>query len=168
MPAPSPAAPEPRTRPAGPDLQLLVPLRPQGLVEVVDRATNLLRTRLGDFATISLIVQVPLWLVLAPAVRDEWASGIEDNLAFSWLAFVSDPVILGLLADRAGDGDTLGILGSRLLASFGLAVIGAACGPTPKGVELGTDRAGRSTGVSHHLRRVRPWMTSPSPTPPSS
>lgn len=124
----SPAAPLPRTRPAGSDLQLLVPLRPQGPIEVVDRATHLLRTRLGDFATISLGVQIPIWLLLALLLGDQWASGVSDNLAFFWLAFFPDPVTIGLLADRAGEAGTLGILASRVLPSFGLAVTGAACG----------------------------------------
>ncbi len=145
----SPAAPEPRTRPAGSDLRLLVPLRPQGPVEVVDRATNLLRTRMGDFATISLAVQVPIWLVLAVTLRDEWASGIEDNLAFFWLAFFPDPVTVGLLADRATDGATLGVLASRLLPSFGLAVTGAACG-----ILVHDWSRGRATAGIDALRRV--------------
>ena len=34
----SSAAPQPRTRRAGADLRLLVPLRPQGPIEVLDRA----------------------------------------------------------------------------------------------------------------------------------
>ncbi len=145
----SPAAPEPRTRPAGSDLRTLVPLRPQGPIEVVDRATNLLRTRLGDFATISLAVQVPIWLVLAVTLRDEWATGIEDNLAFFWLAFFPDPVTLGLLGDQAAGAGTVGILGSRLLPSFGLAVIGAACG-----LLVHDWSRGRTTTGGDALRRV--------------
>lgn len=145
----SPAAPEPRTRPAGSDLRLLVPLRPQGPVEVVDRATNLLRTRLGDVATISLAVQVPIWLVLALLLRDQWAAGIEDNLAFLWLAFFPDPVTVGLLVDRADEGSTFAILASRALPSLGLAVIGAA-----SGLLVHDWSRGRTTTGGEALRRV--------------
>lgn len=145
----SPAAPEPRTRPAGSDLRLLVPLRPQGPIEVVDRASHLLRTRLGDFVTISLAVQIPIWLVLALVLRDDWAAGIEDNLAFFWLAFFPDPVTVGLLADRAGEGSTFGIVLSRLLPSIGLAVIGAA-----SGILVHDWSQGRNTTGPEALRRV--------------
>lgn len=145
----SPAAPLPRTRPAGSDLRLLVPLRPQGPIEVVDRATHLLRTRLGDLATISLGIQVPIWLLLALLLRDQWASGINDNLAFFWLAFFPDPVTIGLLADRAGDSGSLGILASRLLPSFGLAVTGGACGILVHDWSLG-----RATSGGQALVRV--------------
>ncbi|MGI8940231.1 MAG: hypothetical protein ACR2JF_18840 [Iamia sp.] len=105
-----------------------MPLRPQGPIEVVDRATSLLRTRMGDFATISLAVQIPIWLVLALLLRDDWSTGIEDNLAFFWLALFPDPVTIGLLADRATDGTTVALVLSRLLPSLGLAFTGGACG----------------------------------------
>lgn len=124
----STAAPEPRTRPPGADLRLLVPLRPQGPIEVIDRATHLLRTRAGDLLGISVAVQLPIWLLLAVVLRDDWASGPSDNMAWFWLALFPDPVTFGVLLDEAEAAGPLGVVLSRALPSLGLAVIGAACG----------------------------------------
>jgi hypothetical protein len=124
----SSAAPEPRTRPPGADLRLLVPLRPMGPIEVLDRATHVMRTRAGDVLAISAAVQLPLWLILAVVLRDDWAAGVADNQAWFWLAIFPDPVTLGLLADQATDQSGVGIVLARALPSWGLAVIGAACG----------------------------------------
>lgn len=124
----SSAAPEPRTRRPGADLRLLVPLRPQGPIEVLDRATHVLRTRLADLLTIGVVVQVPIWLVLAVLLREDWAAGVSDNQAWFWVAVAPDPVTLGLLASDATDSSTAAIVLSRALPSIGLAVIGAACG----------------------------------------
>lgn len=124
----SSAAPAPRTRRPGADLRLLVPLRPQGPIEVLDRATHLLRTRLADLLTISAAVQIPIWLVLALVLRDDWASGVSDNVAWFWLAIAPDPVTLALLADDTTAASTFALVLSRALPSLGLAVIGAACG----------------------------------------
>lgn len=124
----STAAPEPRTRPPGADLRLLVPLRPQGPIEVIDRATHLLRNRAGDLLGISVAVQVPIWLLLALVLRDDWAGGAGDNLAWFWLALFPDPVTFGILLDEAEAAGALGVVLSRALPSLGLAVIGAACG----------------------------------------
>ncbi len=124
----SSAAPAPRTRRPGADLRLLVPLRPQGPIEVLDRATHLLRTRLGDLLTISVAIQVPLWLGLAVVLRDDWAAGVSDNVAWFWLAIVPDPITVALLADDATSASTFAIVTSRAVPSLGLAAIGAACG----------------------------------------
>jgi hypothetical protein len=105
-----------------------VPLRPQGPIEVLDRATHLLRTRLADLLTVSAVVQVPIWLVLAVLLREDWAAGASDNQAWFWVALVPDPVTLGILASDATDSSTFAIVVSRALPSVGLAVIGAACG----------------------------------------
>lgn len=145
----SPAAPAPRTRAPGADLRLLVPLRPQGPIEVIDRATHLLRTRAGDLLGVSIAVQLPTWLVLAVLLRDQWASGVSDNMAFFWLALVPDPVTLGLLADRAAESGTVGIVAARVLPSLALAVIGAACGLLVHDWSLG-----RPTTGADALRRV--------------
>lgn len=145
----SSAAPVPRTRAPGADLRLLVPLRPQGPIEVIDRATLLLRNRAGDLLGISLAVQLPTWLVLAIVLRDQWASGVEDNTAFFWLALLPDPVTIGLLADRAAEAGTAGILAARALPSLALAIIGAACGVLVHDWSLG-----RPTTGAEALRRV--------------
>lgn len=126
-----------------------MPLRPQGPIEVIDRATHLLRTRAADFLTISLGVQIPIWLILALVLRDEWAGGVNDNIAWFWLALFPHPVTLGLLIDRAGDASTFGILLSRALPSFGLAVVGGACGVLVHDWSLG-----RATRGGEALLRV--------------
>jgi hypothetical protein len=143
------AAPAPRTRRPGADLRLLVPLRPQGPIEVLDRATHLLRTRLADLLTISVIVQVPIWLVLALVLRDDWAAGVSDNVAWFWLAIAPDPVTLALLSDDATSASTLAIVLSRALPSLGLAAIGAACGVLVHDWSLG-----RPTAATDALVRV--------------
>lgn len=124
----SSAAPQPRTRRAGADLRLLVPLRPQGPIEVLDRATHLLRTRVADLLTVSVAVQVPVWLVLAILLREDWAGGVSDNQVWFWAALFPDPVVVGILASDATDAGTGALVLSRALPSIGLAVIGGACG----------------------------------------
>jgi hypothetical protein len=128
---------------------MLVPLRPQGPIEVVDRATLLLRQRFSDFITISLTVHAPIWFVLALVLRDQWAGGLEDNQAFVWLALFPDPITLGLLADRAAEEGPIGIVLARALPSFGLAVIGAA-----SGVLVSDWSRGRPTRGADALKRV--------------
>jgi hypothetical protein len=145
----SSAAPEPRTRRPGADLRLLVPLRPQGPIEVIDRATHLLRTRLADLLTVGVVVQVPIWLVLAVLLREDWAAGVSDNQAWFWVAVAPDPVTLGILASDATDSSTLAIVLSRALPSLGLAVIGAACG-----VLVHDWSRGRPTRATDALARV--------------
>ena len=53
------AAPEPRTRPAGTDLRLLVPLRPLGIGEILDGAVTYIRRyprpTLGIAAGVALV-----------------------------------------------------------------------------------------------------------------
>jgi hypothetical protein len=145
----STAAPAPRTRRPGADLRLLVPLRPQGPIEVLDRATHLLRTRLADLLTVSVVVQVPIWLVLAVLLREDWAAGVSDNQAWFWVALLPDPVTLGILASDATDASTFAIVVSRALPSVGLAVIGAACG-----VLVHDWSRGRPTRATGALARV--------------
>lgn len=122
------AAPEPRTSERGADLRALVPLRPQGPIEVIDRATSLLRSRAGDLMTISLVVQVPIWLVLAVLLREDWAAGVSDNQVWYWVALFPDPATAGLLASDTLAAGTFAVVVSRILPSIGLAVIGAASG----------------------------------------
>lgn len=124
----SPAAPQPRTRPVGSDLRDLVPLRPQGPIEIVDRATQVFRTRAKDLLAVSLAVQVPVWLMLAAALRDQWAKGLNDNAAWYWVAIVPDPILFVLAADDATSGGALIFILGRGLPSLALAVIGATCG----------------------------------------
>ncbi|HEU5151074.1 MAG TPA: hypothetical protein VFU19_11280 [Iamia sp.] len=145
----SPAAPEPRTRRPGADLRLLVPLRPQGPIEVLDRATHLLRTRLADLLTVGVVVQVPIWLVLAVLLRDDWAGGVSDNQVWFWVALAPDPVTLGILASDATDASTVAVVLSRALPSIGLAVTGAACG-----VLVHDWSRGRPTRATEALARV--------------
>ncbi len=124
----SPAAPAPRVQPAGTDVRALVPLAPQGPVELVDTATHVVRTRFADLMSVSLAVQVPIWLVLAVLLRDQWASGLSDNDAWLWAAFLPDPIaILVALGDNL-DGGALAVTLSRVLPSIGLAATGATCG----------------------------------------
>lgn len=122
------AAPEPRHRPPGSDLRALVPLRPQGPLEVVDRATLVVRTRAADLLTVSAVVQLPIWLVLAVVLRDEWASGLADNGGVFWLAIFPDPLTLGYLFDEATASGPFAVVAARALPSIGLAFIGASCG----------------------------------------
>lgn len=124
----STAAPEPRTTARGADLRALVPLRPQGPIEVIDRATSLLRARAADLLTISVVVQVPIWLVLAVLLREDWAAGVSDNQVWYWVALFPEPATAGLLASDTLSAGTFAVILSRLLPSIGLAVIGAASG----------------------------------------
>lgn len=152
----SPAAPQPRTRPAGSDLRDLVPLRPQGPIEIVDRATHVLRARAGDLLAVSLAVQVPLWLLMAVALREQWAKGLADNAAWYWVAIVPDPVLLGLAADEATSVGTPTLILGRALPSIGLAVVGATCGllvrEWAQGREVtGLEALGRVARRGHHV-----------------
>ena len=152
----SPAAPEPRTRRPGADLRLLVPLRPQGPIEVLDRATHLLRTRLADLLTVGVVVQVPIWLVLAILLREDWAAGVSDNQAWFWVAIAPDPVTLGILASDATASGTTAIVVSRVLPSIGLAVAGAACGVLVHDWSRG--RPTRATGALARVGRRLPGL----------
>jgi hypothetical protein len=145
----SSAAPAPRTRREGADLRLLVPLRPQGPIEVLDRATHLLRTRFADLLTVGVVVQVPIWLVLAVLLRADWAAGVSDNQIWFWVALVPDPTTLGILADDATDASTTAVILSRALPSIGLAVTGAACG-----ILVSDWSRGRATTAGAALARV--------------
>lgn len=109
-------------------MRVLVPLRPQGPVEVIDRATHLLRTRAGDVLGIGAMVQLPIWLVLALVFRDRWAEGLGDNGIWTLVAVLPDPTTLGLLADEELAGSPWAVLLARGLPSLGLAVMGAAYG----------------------------------------
>lgn len=145
----SSAAPAPRTRREGADLRLLVPLRPQGPIEVLDRATHLLRTRFADLLTVAVVVQVPIWLVLAVLLRADWAAGVSDNQVWFWVALVPDPTTIGILFDDATDASTTAVVLARALPSIGLAVTGAACG-----VLVGDWSRGRATTAGTALARV--------------
>lgn len=105
-----------------------MPLRPQGPIEVIDRATHLLRSRAGDVLGIGAMVQLPIWLVLALVFRDRWAEGLGDNGVWTLLAIVPDPTTLGLLADEELAGSPWAVLLARGLPSLGLAVMGGAYG----------------------------------------
>jgi len=109
---------------------------------VIDRATHLLRTRAGDLLAISVGVQVPIWFLLALVLRDDWASGASDNLAWFWLALFPDPVTFGILLDEAESAGPLGVVLSRALPSLGLAVVGAACGRLVHEWALGRPQSG--------------------------
>lgn len=122
------AAPEPRTRPPGTDLRLLVPLRPLGPIEVIDRATNLVRTRAADLLGLSLAIQLPVWLVLAVGFREDWAQGLDDNVAWFFTGLAPDLVTLGIFFGGDSRADALTFLASRILPSIALAVTGACTG----------------------------------------
>lgn len=122
------AAPEPRTRPPGTDLRLLVPLRPLGPIEVIDRATNLVRTRAADLLGLSLAVQLPVWLLLAVGFREDWAQGLDDNVAWFFTALAPDPVTLGIFFGGDTQASTSAFVASRALPSIALAVTGACTG----------------------------------------
>lgn len=119
------AAPAPRSQPEQSILRDLVPMRPQGAVEIVDRATHLLRTRARDLAVISLGVNLPVWLVLAIVLRERWAAGLTDNVQWFWSGLVPDPF---LFLTSGADGSSWAFALGRALPSLGLAVTGAACG----------------------------------------
>lgn len=121
-------APTPRSQPERTLLRDLVPLRPQGPVELVDRASHIFRNRFGDLAFITLAVHVPIWLILAIVLRDDWARGLNDNFLWYWSGIVPEPFIVGLAANGNVAGGWFGALLGRALPSLGLAVVGAACG----------------------------------------
>lgn len=121
----SSAAPEPRTRAEGAELRVLVPLRPQGPIEVIDRATHLVRARFADVMTVSLAVQLPIWLLLAVILRERWAGGVaDDGGAQYWATIFPGPSLLAV-AGTDGWGTALA---ARALPSLGLAVMGGAYG----------------------------------------
>jgi len=109
-------------------MRALVPLTPQGPVELVDTATHLLRTRFADLMSVSLAVQVPVWLVLALVLRDRWATGLADNDAWLWAAALPDPFAILVAFGNDFEGGILAVTLSRVLPSIGLAVTGATCG----------------------------------------
>jgi hypothetical protein len=152
----SSAAPEPRTSRPGADLRLLVPLRPQGPIEVLDRATHVLRSRLADLLTVGVVVQVPIWLVLALLLRDEWATGAADNQAWFWLAVAPDPATVAILVDESPDVTELSVVLARALPSIGLAVTGAACGLLVHDWSRG--RPTRATGALARVGRRLPSL----------
>ena len=120
------AAPAPRSQPEDAWLRDLVPMRPQGPIELIDRATQVLRTRLADLLVVSLGVNVPIWLVLALVLRTEWARGLTDNVQWFWSSVIPEPFLFA----TAGNGahGTLAFVLGRALPSVGLAVTGAAAG----------------------------------------
>lgn len=121
-------APSPRSQPERTLLRDLVPLRPQGPVELVDRATHIFRTRFRDLAFVSLAVHLPIWLFLAIVLREDWARGLNDNLLWYWSSLVPEPFLGGLLAEDALGGGWIAAVLGRALPSVGLAVVGAASG----------------------------------------
>ncbi|MBI2708635.1 MAG: hypothetical protein HYX34_02945 [Actinobacteria bacterium] len=124
----SPAAPTPRTQPEGAELRELVPLRPQGPIELVDRATHLLRIRFRDILGVSVVVQLTIWLLLAILLRDQWAGGLADNAAWFWTGLVPEPAgALAAASDQLNANGWLVALGLAL-PSIGLTVTGCACG----------------------------------------
>lgn len=121
------AAPAPRSQPERAWLRDLVPLRPQGSIEIVDRATQILRTRARDLVVISLGVNVPMWLILAAVLRDEWARGLVDNPQWFWSSLLPEPFLFST-AGTGLHGSTLTLVLGRALPSIGLATTGAAAG----------------------------------------
>jgi hypothetical protein len=124
----SPAAPSLRSRPERTGLRDLVPLRAQGPIELVDRATIILRNQWRDLLGLSLVVQLAVWLTLAVVLRDQWARGLGDNAIWFWLAAVPDPIAAFAIAGNAFDASLVSVVLGRALPSLGLAVIGGACG----------------------------------------
>jgi len=123
---------------------------------VVDRATLVVRTRAADLLTVSAVVQLPIWLVLAVVLRDDWASGLADNTGVFWLAIFPDPLTLGYLFDEATASGPVAVLAARALPSMGLAVIGATCGHLVHDWALGAptrglDALGRVLRRGHSL-----------------
>ncbi len=152
----SPAAPASRVQPVGADLRALVPLTPQGPVELVDTATHLLRTRFADLMAVSLAVQVPIWLVLAVLLRDQWASGLADNDGWLWAAVLPDPFAILIALGNNFEGGILAVTLSRVLPSSGLATIGATCGVLVRDWSAGRptrgmEALGRVARRGHHL-----------------
>ncbi len=121
------AAPAPRSQPTDAWLRDLVPMRLQGPIEIIDRATQVVRTRLGDFLVISLGVNLPIWLVLAVVLRNDWARGLDSNVQWFWSSVVPEPFLFATTGTGA-HGTTVGFLLGRGLPSLGLAVTGAATG----------------------------------------
>ena len=123
---------------------------------MVDRATLVVRTRAADLLTVSAVVQLPIWLVLAVVLRDDWASGLADNTGVFWLAIFPDPLTLGYLFDEATASGPVAVLAARALPSMGLAVIGATCGHLVHDWALGAptrglDALGRVLRRGHSL-----------------
>jgi len=121
------AAPAPRSQPEKQWLRDLVPLRPQGPVELIDRATQIMRTRIRDLATITLGVNLPVWLLLAAVLRGEWARGLNDNPQWFLSSLLPEPFLLAT-AGSGTHGSTWAFVLGRGLPSLGLAVTGAAAG----------------------------------------
>lgn len=120
---------------------------------MIDRATHLLRVRFADVMTISVAVQVPVWLILALVLRDEWATGVSDNQAWFWLAVFPDPTTLLLLADEALAQGPLTVTLARALPSLGLAVMGGAFGVLVHDWSRGRETTG-TQALGAALRRI--------------
>lgn len=136
------AAPTPRTRPPGSGGRDLVPLRPQGPIEIIDRATHVLRLRAGPLLTVSLAVQLPGWLLLAVVFGDGWAEGLESNAQWFWLAIFPDPVTFASLFDATIVGGPLEVAVARGIPSLSLAVLGFVYGTLIHDWALGRDTDG--------------------------
>ena len=121
------AAPAPRSQPEGAYLRDLVPLRLQGPIELIDRATVVLRTRIRDLLVVSFAINLPIWLLLASVLRDEWARGLSENPQWFWSSILPEPFLF-FSAGTGTHGDLWAFVLGRALPSFGLAATGAAAG----------------------------------------
>jgi hypothetical protein len=96
-------------------------------VELVDRATTVLRAQWREVLSLALVVQLTVWLILAVVLREQWARGLGDNQIWFWVALVPDPTTVFSIAGNSFDASVPTVLLGRALPSFGLAVIGAGC-----------------------------------------